>query len=65
MLFFNERINMTYKEIKESLEKYTKDNYRDLIKSIKNISKYNMVKMPGTLLKKYPIKSTKEKHRRI
>ena len=34
MLFFNERIKMTYKEIKESLEKYAKDNYKDLIKAI-------------------------------
>ena len=25
---------MTYKEIKESLEKYSKENYKDLIKSI-------------------------------
>lgn len=25
---------MTYKEIKESLEKYSKENYKDLIKAI-------------------------------
>lgn len=28
---------MTYKEIKENLEKYAKENYKDLIKAIINL----------------------------
>mgnify|MGYP007088408983 CR=1 FL=1 len=34
MLFFYKGDKMTYKEIKENLEKYSKENYKDLIKAI-------------------------------
>lgn len=33
-LFFTKGNKMTYKEIKENLEKYAKENYKDLIKAI-------------------------------
>ena len=34
VLFFYKGDKMTYKEIKENLEKYSKENYKDLIKAI-------------------------------
>lgn len=34
VLFFYKGDKMTYKEIKEKLEKYSKENYKDLIKAI-------------------------------
>lgn len=34
MLFFYKGEKMTYKEIKDNLEKYAKENYKDLIKAI-------------------------------
>lgn len=34
VLFFYKGDKMTYKEIKENLERYSKENYKDLIKAI-------------------------------
>ncbi len=38
------------------------DVHKGLVKAIKKILKCNMAKKSGSFLKKYPIKSTKEKH---
>ena len=61
---------MTYKEIKENLEKYAKENYKDLIKAIKEtlvnvIQQRSQVHFLRNILSKAPREITEESRTNI